>query len=233
MQRNMLPLIAAATVLYGCDREFTGVDPVSGPQLDVSAASLPPVLGTAEVSASNVDCAWDTQCAPSAAASAEAFTFRGAVGQAFLQFRQLPPGEPGTAAEGLYGYEYRIDLTELSTAGVEPFSISEVRIPFSSVSPVDYNGDGTLEHVYIVTTGGPGTIEPSAVTTQGNRIVIQFAPGTLSGGVGGLEGVSSLAIGLASPSPAGKSNAWMEEQLTGPVRVATMAPKPGQGQALQ
>jgi hypothetical protein len=124
----------------------------------------------------------------------------GMEGTGFLQSRTLPVGETGTAAEGLYGYEYRIDLTEV--AGIlNIVCISSFRIVFGPVESLDFDGNGSNEEVFVVTTGGLGNISPSSVDVAGDTLTFNFSPGICAGNAPG-NGDCSFFFGLVSAYPA-------------------------------
>ena len=123
----------------------------------------------------------------------------GMEGTGFLQSRTLPVGETGTVAEGLYGYEYRIDLREV--AGIlNIVCISSFSIEFGPVSSLDYDGDGDLDDVFVITTGGLGNISPTSVTVSGDTLTFNFSPGICAGNAPG-NGDSSFFFGLTSAFP--------------------------------
>lgn len=123
----------------------------------------------------------------------------GMEGVGFLQSRTLPVGEPGTAAEGLYGYQYRIDLREV--AGIIHIDcISSFSIEFGPVSSLDYDGDGDLDDVFVITGGGLGSVAPTSVTVSGDTLTFHFPPGVCAGHAPGY-GDSSFFFGLTSTFP--------------------------------
>ncbi len=124
----------------------------------------------------------------------------GIEGTGFLQSRTLTPGESGTQAQGLYGYEYRIDLTEVGGI-LNMVSISSFRIVFGPVESLDFDGDGTDEKVYFVTSGGLGNIAPTSVDVAGDTFTFNFSPGICVGNYPG-GGDCSFFFGLVSAYPA-------------------------------
>ena len=124
----------------------------------------------------------------------------GMEGIGFLQSRTLPVGETGTVAEGLYGYEYRIDLTEVG--GILNIAcISSFRIVFGPVESLDFDGNGSNEEVYVVTTGGLGNITPTSVDVAGDTLTFNFSPGICAGNAPG-NGDCSFFFGVVSAYPA-------------------------------
>lgn len=124
----------------------------------------------------------------------------GMEGTGFLQSRTLPVGETGTLAEGLYGYEYRIDLTEVGGI-LNIVCISSFKIVFGPVESLDFDGNGSNEDVYVVTTGGLGNISPTSVDVAGDTLTFNFSPGICAGNAPG-NGDCSFFFGLVSAYPA-------------------------------
>jgi hypothetical protein len=80
-------------------------------------------------------------------------------GTNFLQSRTFM-GKPGAPANGLYAYEYRIDLRNAVGITYIP-CLSSMTIEFGPVvSALDYNGDGEADQVCVITSGGLGSIGP-------------------------------------------------------------------------
>jgi hypothetical protein len=228
MHPKILPLVlvASATAL-GCDQQPVTPDALSGPQLGMGGGGPPASLAIVAVSAPAINCKFDTDCTIFVTDFVDHFTFPGATGEGFLQSRLFPVGEPGTAAEGLYGYDYRIDLRNLA-GGTGAHCVSELRVPFGPIVPIDYDDDGNLDDVYVVTEGGLGTVLPSAATRVGVNIIFSFDPAVCSG-VGGSEGETTFFFGLASARSDRAVKAWIDETMTGTVVLDARAPQLGHG----
>src|SRR5882672_1153188 len=154
----------------------------------VASAAHAAALSRVDTSAPLVNCVFDPGCTILVADSSDTIVLPGGAGSGFLQSRTYI-GQPGTQAEGLYGYEYRIDLREIS--GTPAPSVVTFAIDFGRVVPLDYNADGVTEHVYIVTAGGLGSIGPDYADKTGNKISFHFCGGVT-------PGTSSFFFGLAS-----------------------------------
>ena len=124
----------------------------------------------------------------------------GMQGNGFLQSRTFPPGEAGTTAEGLYGYEYRIDLSEVGGI-LNIVCINSFKIVFGPIVSLDFNGDGKKEEIYIVTSGGLGNIAPSSASISGDTLTFNFSPGICAGNAPG-NGDCSFFFGMVSAYPA-------------------------------
>lgn len=153
-------------------------------------------LDIVQVNAPAVNCIFDNDCKITISDKTDDLVLVGMSGSGFLQSRTLPVGETGTVGEGLYGYEYRIDLRQL--VGVVDIACAvSFSIDFGPVSALDYDGNGVSEHVFVVTSGGLGNVAPTTVTKLGNTLTFKFAPGVCAGSAPG-NGDSSFFFGLAS-----------------------------------
>jgi hypothetical protein len=163
-----------------------------------AAAAVP--LDIVNVSAPAINCKFDTDCKVTVSdTSAPIAGLPGSRGGGFLQSRTFPPGQAGTAAAGLFAYLYRIDLRELVGVTAAP-CVSRLRLAFGPVSLVDYNGDGNTDQVFVITTGGLGSVAPSAADQAGHQITFTFNPPVCSGSSPG-RGETSFFFGLASTRP--------------------------------
>jgi len=93
------------------------------------------------------------------------------LGSGFLQSRTYQ-GQPGAPAAGLWGYEYRIDLTN-ATPGTW---VSALTVDFGPVvGTLDYNGDRRPDRVFVVTSGGLGAVGPTSAVQVGRMVTFRFA----------------------------------------------------------
>ena len=84
--------------------------------------------------------------------------------------------------------------TNLTQCPGSPPCIKSLRIEFGTLSPFDFNQDGTNDEAYVVTSGGPGTVRPASVSRGGKHIVIRFSPPLCAG-------EASVSVGLVSARP--------------------------------
>ncbi|MGD2115954.1 MAG: hypothetical protein PVG07_12920, partial [Acidobacteriota bacterium] len=98
-------------------------------------------LDVVQVGAPAVNCVFDADCTIFVTDTTDHFTIGPTSGDAFLQSRTFPPGEPGTPAEGLYAYVYRLDLRQLAGITALP-CIFELSLDFGPVTALDYDGSG-------------------------------------------------------------------------------------------
>ena len=153
-------------------------------------------LRIVEVGFPQINCIFDTDCHIYVGDFVDHFTLKGTSGDAFLQSRMWPQGEPGTVGEGLYAHIYRIDLRDLVSVTDTP-CIQSFKIKFGPFVQIDYDYDGQLDDVFVGTSGGLGSVAPSSAKQEGENITFYFdppvCPGTLSSG-----GESTYFFGIAS-----------------------------------
>jgi hypothetical protein len=184
---------------------------------------------TVDVSASTIYCRFDPSCAVTVTDSS-ATPIPMQVGGAALLHSRTFTGQPGTPASGLYGYEYRLDLEKASETMVEVDGVATKRRPClltmslefgPIVGTLDYDGDGkTGDLVYVVTSGGPGTIRLGAVHRWRNKLIVNF-DSPICVGPSGNQGYSSYLFGLVSTQPPTSVDATVKETaglVTAPVK---------------
>ncbi len=173
----------------------------------VATAAAAAPLDVVTVVAPAINCKFDTACQITVSDSTAAIALPGATGSGFLQSRTFPPGESGTAAAGLFGYEYRIDLRNLTGVTAAP-CVSQLRLDFGPIALVDYDGDGNTDQVFVVTSGGLGSVGLSAADQAGDRITFTFNPPVCSGSSPG-HGETTFFFGLSSTQPVRNVTAQM------------------------
>jgi hypothetical protein len=156
-----------------------------------------------EVNAPAVNCVFQPNCIIPVSDSIGTIPlpFIATPGTAWLQSRTFS-GAPGTPAAGQTGYMYRISLTQAS-GNAE--CLGGLVLNFGPVTKLPYK-PGVLADIFVITTGGLGTISLSRAVKTGN--VIEF---TLSKPLC-LSGPSSIAnttffFGLAAGTTATASTA--------------------------
>jgi hypothetical protein len=184
--------------------------------LSASAASAL-VLPISPVGAPAVNCVFSPTCTLPVTDTSAPLTLPGGAGSGFLQSRTFA-GEPGTQAEGLTGYEYRIDLRNIMGITFVP-CVDRFTVDFGPGSSLDYDGDGDLERVYVVTSGGLGTVGPSSADKVGNVITFTFAPSVCAG-------ETSYFFGLASPRPPRFVTAQVRTTTGDTVALQARVPEP-------
>lgn len=191
-------------------------------------------LDVVTVAAPAINCRFDTDCKITVSDTAGVFSTPSLKGQGVLQSRTFPQGQPRTPGAKLYAYLYRIDVTNWQghegpsgqipqTASIFP-CVTELRIPFGPVAPLDYDGNGDKDQVFVVTQGGLGSIKPSSVVQTGNQIVFKFLPpacGSLTPG----KGQTTFFFGLASTQPPAPVTAQVVHNVGPDFAVKARAPK--------
>ncbi len=180
-------------------------------------------LDIASVRAPAVNCLFDTDCDIAVPDFNQPIPVSGASSPGVLQSRILPVGEAGTVGEGLYAYVYRVDLREVGAVTAPP-CVRKLRLDFGPIEPLDYDGDGDPDDVYVVTRGAVGSVAPSSAEQSGRFVTFTFDPGVCPGTRPG-AGESSFFVGLASKRPSRTVPATVTLDVTGDVTVQVKAPE--------
>lgn len=194
----------------------------------VAAVATSPALSAvaldlATVSFPDVNCVFDTDCTITVQDTSDRFALPATSGDAFLQSRTWPIGEPGTAGGGLTAYLYRLDLRQLAGLTALP-CVTRLALEFGPVSPLDYDGDAATEHVFVGTSGGLGSVGPSSAEKNGSQITFHFQPPVCAGSSPG-AGQSSYFFGLASTRPPRDVTATIQSSLGDTLTLAARAPQ--------
>jgi hypothetical protein len=180
-------------------------------------------LKLVNVSFPAVNCKFDTDCTIYVSDLAAHFVVGPSSGDAFLQSRTWPVGQAGTAGAGRYAYLYRIDLRQLAGLTALP-CVNQMRVGFGPVVPLDYDGDGTPDDVFVGTGGGLGTVAPTSADKVGDTITFHFSPGVCAGSSPG-NGQSSFFFGLASSNAPAVTTATLADTLGDSVTLEARAPQ--------
>ncbi len=162
----------------------------------VVAAALAPqtahaaMLNVVEVSAPQINCVFNTECTIRVSDSIGAFTPPGDTGAARVQSRTLDGTAPAPGA-GLKGFLYRVDMTPAQAIGPAN-CVTGLALDFGPVMPLPYSPKGASD-VYVITTGGLGTVGLASAIQTGRVITFTFASPVC-------PGETSRFFGLASKS---------------------------------
>lgn len=190
-------------------------------------------LSSANVSAPAINCVFDTDCTIFVDDVASTFTLGLSSGSSFLQTRMFPRGELGTLGAGLFAYEYRVDMREMAGIG-NPGCVTKLTLDFGPVVPLDYDDNGTLDDVYVVTGGGLGSVAPSNITQTGGMISFDFSPPVCSDFSPKQDnGESTFFFGLASPFRDHEITAVVEHNTGDPLDLLAHAPNYSDGVTLR
>jgi hypothetical protein len=144
-------------------------------------------------------------------------------GGGFLQSRYYR-ALPGSPAAGKYVYEYRVDLR--NSVGVLAIgAITSITVNFGpNVGTLDFNGDGMADDVFVVTSGGLGSVGLASATRSGNSITFNFAAGGVAQGGSPGNGQSSYFFGIVSPFAKHDVTVSAANTLGPPLSLAAWAP---------
>ena len=165
-----------------------------------AAAAQAGPLTIVEVGAPAVNCAFNNAGAPNCTVVVEDgvgdFMLPGDNGAARLQSRTYP-GAAGAPAAGDMAYVYRVDLTNVSVpAGVAANCVPAFTIDFpGGVVPLPYRLSTPNDKfdVFVVTSGGLGTVGLKSAVQAGVKIAFTFTAPVC-------PGATSYFFGLASKS---------------------------------
>jgi hypothetical protein len=119
-------------------------------------------------------------------------------------------GLSGSPADGMFAYEYRLNLTN-AVGAVNIACIDWISISFGPVvNTLDYDDDRKPDQIFVVTSGGLGTIGLASAVQTADTIKFKFSKPVCEGGAPG-KGDSSLFWGLVSKSPAKEVTAMLHE----------------------
>ena len=164
-------------------------------------------LTVVEVNAPAVNCVFNPACAVTVddSTGALAMPFLTTPGTAWLQSRTYP-GAPGTPAAGKTAYVYRLSMTQ---AAGQADCVRGLVLNFGPVTKLPY-APGTQADVFVVTTGGLGTIGIASAQKTGNVIEFTFKGGglCLSGGPDIKNTTFFFGLAAATPPMATNAHLW-------------------------
>ncbi|MGB4782415.1 hypothetical protein [Candidatus Methylomirabilis sp.] len=177
-------------------------------------------LKAVNVRASAIYCLFDPSCAVTFTNSSTIPIPISSGGTSFLHARSFA-GKSGTPGSGLYGYEYRIDLSKAVETMVDVEGIGKVSympcmqsiaLEFGPIiDTLDYDGDGKAgDLAYVVTDGGPGKIGLDSFERYHNMLTFRFDSPICAGGHHS-EGDSTYFFGLVSAQPSRFVTATIKE----------------------
>ncbi|MBE2223087.1 MAG: S8 family serine peptidase, partial [Anaerolineae bacterium] len=211
-----------------------GLTLAAQPTPSQAAPDAPTPLSFVNVGAPAINCVFDSDCNIFVEDVASTFTLATSSGSSFLQSRMLLRGEVGTPGAGLFAYEYRIDMREMVGIG-NPGCVTHLAIDFGPVIPLNYDGVGGAEHVYVVTGGGLGTVAPLAITQDGRKITFDFHNNPVCGdeSIKADNGESTFFFGLASPFRDREITAVVNHNTGDPLDLLAHAPNYADAVSLQ
>jgi hypothetical protein len=119
-------------------------------------------------------------------------------------------GLAGSPADGMFAYEYRLNLAN-AVGAVNIACIDWMSISFGPVvNTLDYDSDRKPDQIFVVTSGGLGTIGLASAVQTADTIKFKFSKPVCEGGAPE-KGDSSFFWGLVSKSPAKEVTAILHE----------------------
>lgn len=140
--------------------------------LPAMAPAMAAPLTIVEVAAPGINCIYDPSCKITVTDSSGDIPVRGSAANGFLQSRTFV-GAPAAPAAGKYGYEYRVSLTP--AAAVAAQCVAAVKISFGPIQKMQYKDDAAPADVYVVTSGGVGTVGLASANQTGRDITFILA----------------------------------------------------------
>ena len=180
-------------------------------------------LTIVNVGAPAINCVFNTTCTVTVSDSIGTFVPPGDGGTGRLQSRTYV-GAPGAPAAGLTAYEYRVDMTSATAANPNKANcVSKLILDFGPEATLPYahavTHPGAIDgQVFVVTSGGLGTIGLSSADQIGNVIYFTFSkpvcPKPLIA-TAVIPGETSFFFGLASKTMPKPSTAHLVYSLGG------------------
>lgn len=189
--------------------------------MTIAAVAQATPLKVVNVGAPAINCVFNTKCVVVVNDTVVAIPLPGITGTARLQSRAFT-GAAGAPAANKFGLEYRVDLTQAVAAGSIP-CVSTLKLDFGPITKLPYLPGGGVSEIYVVTSGGLGSIGIASADRVGNATTLTFSKPVCAGSSAG-KGDTSFFFGLTAPKAPKASTAQM--QITGgalvnvPVRVA-------------
>lgn len=165
-------------------------------------------LKIVNVAAPAINCVFNSSCSVSVKDTRDNVTLS-AGGTGVLQSRTFK-GMDGSAAAGLFAYEYRLDLR--NAVGVTALScVDWITVNFGPVvSTLDFSGDRKPDQVFVITAGAQGSIGLASAAQTGSTIKFKFKSPVCAGSSPG-KGDSSFFWGLVSKKQAKCVTATLHE----------------------
>ena len=151
-------------------------------------------LKIVNVAAPAINCVFSTSCSVRVKDTKEDVPLsRG--GEGLLRTRTFK-GASGSPAQGLFAYEYRLDLTD--AVGAKRTCIDWISLSFGPVvNSLNFGGDARADQVFVITGGGIGSIGLASAVQTRDTIRFTFTSPVCSG-ISGAKGASTHFWGLVS-----------------------------------
>lgn len=180
-------------------------------------------LKIVDVSAPAINCIFNPACTVVVSDSTAPIALAGAAGSGFLQSRTVKSTSASTAA-GRYSYEYRVDLRQAYGITSIP-CVKSLSVTFGAPSTLDYNTNGIAdEQVYVVTSGGLGSVKPTSADRSAGVITFHFGTSVCAGSSPG-KGESTYFFGLAAWGSPKAITATLKDLSDSAYSLAARAPQ--------
>jgi hypothetical protein len=163
-------------------------------------------LDVVNVGAPAINCIFNAACTVSVTDSVSDIPLAGTKAKGRLQSRTYV-GAPGSPAAGLTAYVYRVDLSKVTGVAPAP-CVTAVWISSGYPAPRQYNGAGPVEHIFVVTSGGLGSVGIASAVQEGEMTKFTFTRPVCAGSRG-RPGASSFFFGFASTYSPRSSSAYV------------------------
>lgn len=180
-------------------------------------------LSITEVAAPAINCVFNTSCTITVTDTVGAIPIPAVLGPAALQSRSFM-GLPGTPAAGLTGYLYRIDLTR-ARGGTPNVCVTRLKLDLGPLAKLPYPGGTGPAEVFVVTTGGAGTVGLASADRAAAAVTFAFRQ-PVCPGPGANPGMSSYFFGFAAARMPQPATARVEFDIGDSVDVPARAPAP-------
>jgi hypothetical protein len=162
-------------------------------------------LKIVNVGAPAINCVFNLSCSVSVKDTKDTFAL--STGGSGSLITRTFKGADTSPAAGLFAYEYRLDLRNAVSASC----IDWIILSFGPVvSTLDYGGDRKPDQVFVVSSGGIGSIGLASAAQTGSTIKFKFKSPVCGGAMAG-KGESSFYWGLVSRKPATNITARLHE----------------------
>jgi hypothetical protein len=164
-------------------------------------------LKIVNVAAPAINCVFSKSCSVRIKDSKEDVPLS-AGGEGVLRTRTFK-GATGSPAEGLFAYEYRLDLTD--AVGTKPSCVDWISLSFGPVvNTLDFGGTARPDQVFVITSGGVGSIGLASAIQTRDTIRFRFTS-PVCGGTSAAKGASTYFWGLVSTSDPENVTALLHE----------------------
>ena len=177
-------------------------------------------LRIVNVAAPAINCVFSTSCSVRVKDTKEDVPLSTG-GKGVLRTRTFK-GASGSAAAGLFAYEYRLDLTD--AVGTKPSCIDWISLSFGPVvRTLDFGGTARPDDVFVITSGGTGSIGLTSAIQTRDTIRFTFRSPVCSATEKG-KGASTFFWGLVSTSDPENITALIHETGRATHVVKTRSP---------